>query len=294
MGTRRKRRTVCRGKGFCEMKDTMGIRMVAMDMDGTLLLPDGTISPRAARALVGCEERGIQVILASGRSFFNIRAYYKQLGLKSPMLSVNGVRGDASCMGPLIFDSFLPEAVTRAILPILRAEKVHFDLFTRYDIYDEFLDAHFNFHNVPELVLEDGMRHEIIVEQPRRTDVEGAPCAYKLIAMSRDVDKLARIRAALQDFPVDIASSGWDNLEIIQPGINKGTGLARLAAHYGIAREQVMAFGDYWNDAEMLEWAGESFAMENAVPEIRARAKYIAPSNAEDGVARIIEELLLC
>ena len=272
----------------------MKIRMVAMDMDGTLLLPDGTISPRAARALVGCEERGIQVILASGRSFFNIRAYYKQLGLKSPMLSVNGVRGDASCMGPLIFDSFLPEAVTRAILPILRAEKVHFDLFTRYDIYDEFLDAHFNFHNVPELVLEDGMRHEIIVEQPRRTDVEGAPCAYKLIAMSRDVDKLARVRAALQALPVDIAASHWSNLEIIQPGVNKGTGLARLAAHYGIEREEVMAFGDHWNDAEMLEWAGESFAMENAIPEIRARAKHIAPSNAEDGVARTIEELLLC
>ena len=65
----------------------MKIRMVAMDMDGTLLLPDGTISPRAARALVACEERGIQVILASGRSFFNVRTYYKQLGLKSPMLT---------------------------------------------------------------------------------------------------------------------------------------------------------------------------------------------------------------
>lgn len=74
----------------------------------------------------------------------------------------------------------------------------------------------------------------------------------------------------------------------------QGTGLARLAAHYGIEREEVMAFGDHWNDAEMLEWAGESFAMENAIPEIRARAKHIAPSNAEDGVARTIEELLLC
>ena len=70
-------------------------------------------------------------------------------------------------------------------------------------------------------------------------------------------------------------------------------GLARLAAHYGIEREEVMAFGDHWNDAEMLEWAGESFAMENAIPEIRARAKHIAPSNAEDGVARTIEEFLL-
>ena len=66
------------------------------------------------------------------------------------------------------------------------------------------------------------------------------------------------------------------------------------ALSINITPEQVMAFGDYWNDAEMLEWAGESFAMENAVPEIRARAKYIAPSNAEDGVARTIEELLLC
>ena len=158
--------------------------MVAMDMDGTLLLPNGTISPRAARALTGCEERGIKVILASGRSFFNIRAFYKQLGLKSPMLSVNGVRGDASCMGPLLFDSFLPESVTRAILPILRAEKVHFDLFTRYDIYDEFLDADFRFHDVPQIVEEDGMRHEIVVERPDRTDMEGAPHAYKLILHS--------------------------------------------------------------------------------------------------------------
>ena len=83
----------------------MKIRMVAMDMDGTLLLPDGTISPRAARALVACEERGIRVILASGRSFFNIRTYYKQLGLKSPMLTENGTRGDASCMGCLLYTS---------------------------------------------------------------------------------------------------------------------------------------------------------------------------------------------
>ena len=276
------------------MKDKKDIRMVAMDMDGTLLLPNGTISPRAARALTGCEERGIKVILASGRSFFNIRAFYKQLGLKSPMLSVNGVRGDASCMGPLLFDSSLPESVTRAILPILRAEKVHFDLFTRYDIYDEFLDADFRFHDVPQIVEEDGMRHEIVVERPDRTDMEGAPHAYKLIVMSRDKEKLARIRAALSPFPVDIAASGWNNLEIIQPGVNKGTGLARLAAHYGIAREQVMAFGDYWNDVEMLEWAGESFAMENADPQVRTHARYIAPYNAEDGVARTIEERLLC
>ena len=129
--------------------------------------------------------------------------------------------------------------------------------------------------------------------QPQRTDAEGVLHAYRLYAVSQDVDKLARVRAALQALPVDIAASHWSNLEIIQPGVNKGTGLARLAAHYGIEREEVMAFGDHWNDAEMLEWAGESFAMENAIPEIRARAKHIAPSNAEDGVARTIEEFLL-
>ena len=116
----------------------MKIRMVAMDMDGTLLLPDGTISPRAARVLVACEERGIRVILASGRSFFNIRTYYKQLGLKSPMLTENGTRGDASCMGPLLFDSCLPAEVTRAVLEILRAEKMRLDVVTREAMYEEF------------------------------------------------------------------------------------------------------------------------------------------------------------
>ena len=270
----------------------MKIRMVAMDMDGTLLLPDGTISPRAARALVACEERGIRVILASGRSFFNIRTYYKQLGLKSPMLTENGTRGDASCMGPLLFDSCLPAEVTRAVLAILRAEKMRLDVVTREAMYEEF-GAHSDPAKVEKILEEDGIRYTFVWEQPQRTDAEGVPHAYRLYAVSQDVDKLARVRAALQALPVDIASSGWDNLEIIQPGINKGTGLARLAAHYGIEREEVMAFGDHWNDAEMLEWAGESFAMENAIPEIRARAKHIAPSNAEDGVARTIEEFLL-
>ena len=258
----------------------MKIRMVAMDMDGTLLLPDGTISSRAARALVACEERGIQVILASGRSFFNIRTYYKQLGLKSPMLTENGTRGDASCMGPLLFDSCLPAEVTRV------------DVVTREAMYEEF-GAHSDPAKVEKILEEDGIRYTFVWDQPQRTDAEGVPHAYRLYAVSQDVDKLARVRAALQALPVDIAASHWSNLEIIQPGVNKGTGLARLAAHYGIEREEVMAFGDHWNDAEMLEWAGESFAMENAIPEIRARAKHIAPSNGEDGVARTIEEFLL-
>ena len=76
-------------------------------------------------------------------------------------------------------------------------------------------------------------------------------------------------------------------MEIIQPGVNKGTGLARLAAHYGIAREQVMAFGDNTNDLPMLEAAGGKFAVENAQSQLKAIASVVA-SNEEDGVAEAI------
>ena len=271
-----------------------GIRLIAMDMDGTLLNPDGQVTEYSRQVLRECEARGIRIILASGRSFYNLREFYKDIGLKSPVLSVNGVRADDSPMGPLLFDSVLDEDVVRKALKVLRREKVHFDLFTRDEIYSEYLNPLYNWHDRNEVILTDGMRQEIVVENPERTDREGAPQAYKLIIMSPDGALLQRLAEELHPLDIDITTSGGYNIEIAQRGVNKGSGLKKLARHYGIEREQVMAFGDYLNDLEMLEWAGESFAMDNAIPEIHAIARHRARSNAEDGVARAIEEFVLC
>ena len=270
------------------------IRLIAMDMDGTLLNPAGQVTEYSRRILRECEARGIKIVLASGRSFYNLREFYKDIGLKSPVLSVNGVRADDSPMGPLLFDSVLDEEITRTALGVLRREKVHFDLFTRDEIYSEYLNPLYDWHDKNEVILTDGMRQEIVVENPERTDREGAPHAYKLIIMSPDGAQLQRIADELRPLNIDITTSGGYNIEVAQPGVNKGSGLKKLAGHYGIKREQVMAFGDYLNDLEMLEWAGESFAMENAIPEIHAIARHKARSNAEDGVARAIEEWVLC
>ena len=73
--------------------------MIAMDMDGTLLNPAGQVTEYSRRILRECEARGIKIVLASGRSFYNLREFYKDIGLKSPVLSVNGVRADDSPMG---------------------------------------------------------------------------------------------------------------------------------------------------------------------------------------------------
>ena len=90
------------------------------------------------------------------------------------------------------------------------------------------------------------------------------------------------------DLEADVVISGADWVDIMRPGANKGKALIRLQEHLGINREQTMAFGDYLNDAELLDAAGHSYAVANAHPSIRARARHIAPSNVDEGVITTI------
>ncbi|HEY8489239.1 MAG TPA: HAD-IIB family hydrolase, partial [Thermaerobacter sp.] len=90
-----------------------------------------------------------------------------------------------------------------------------------------------------------------------------------------------------------LTHSGPGSFDLLPPGIHKAAGLERLAAHLGIPREQVVAVGDNDNDCEMLRWAGLGVAMGNAHPDVKAVADYVTATNGEDGVARLIEEVLL-
>lgn len=90
------------------------------------------------------------------------------------------------------------------------------------------------------------------------------------------------------DLPADVVISGENWVDVMRPGVNKGTALIRLQQHLGISREQTMAFGDFLNDAEMLDAAGHSYAVANAHPSIRARARHQALSNLDEGVIESI------
>ena len=268
------------------------IGIVAMDMDGTLLRGDKTISERTAAALRACEERGVKMVLASGRGFESIRVYAQKIGLHSPLICANGARVEASPDGETLLEDCLPEAASREVCGIMLDSGVYFVCYTRGVNY------HAN--------AETARRGQMPGAAPGRFTVrnvldreallrEGVVRPYKYVAFTEDGDALARLRKSLEraGLPVNISSSWYDNLEIMSENANKGSALRFLAETYGVPREATMAFGDERNDLEMIRYAGWGVAMGNASAEIKETARLIAPDNDADGVAAVLEKTVL-
>ena len=129
---------------------------------------------------------------------------------------------------------------------------------------------------------------EVVDDDPARMDAEGRDRVYKYEVYSKDAALLERLRLQLTEAGLNVSSSVPTNIEIMSASAGKGVAVRWLAEHIGATREQTMAFGDYTNDLQMLSAVGWPVAMGNAVPELKAAARIIAPDCAEDGVARVI------
>ena len=268
------------------------IRIAAMDMDGTLLRSDKSISDHTAAVLRACEEKGMKVVLASGRGFESIRVYSVSMGLHGPLVCANGARIEESPDGGTLLENCLPEETSRRVCEIMLASGIYFVCYTRGVNY------HAN---------ADSARHGLMPgAAPGRFTVrnvldrgallrDGVKKPYKYVAFTEDLPALAKLRSALEEagLPVNVSSSWYDNLEIMTETANKGSALRFLAERYGIPREQTMAFGDERNDLEMIRYAGWGVAMRNGSDEIKRAARLAAPSNDEDGVAATLEEYVL-
>jgi len=263
-----------------------------MDMDGTLLRGDKTVSARTAAVLRACEEKGVKMVLASGRGFESIRVYAERLGLRSPLVCANGARIEASPDGETLLEDCLPEEVSRRVCEIMLESGVYFVCYTRG------INYHAN--------AERPMRGQMPGAAPGRFTVqnvldraallrEGVRRPYKYVAFTEDAPALARLRTALEasGLPVYLSSSWHDNLEVMTKSANKGSALRFLSKAYGVPREETIAFGDERNDIEMIAYAGLGVAMGNASDTVKAAARLVAPTNEEDGVAAILEEYIL-
>ena len=269
----------------------MNIRLIATDLDGTLLDADRAISPRTAETLAACREKGVEVMFASGRSFEAVGRLARGAGLENCLiLSCNGSRLDETASGPILFEDNLPEDLAREAAERLVRAGLYVECYS-----DEFI---FMANRVPLATRNHrpGLNADGTVEfidSAERLLAEGPKKARKLIVFTNDPADIARARALLRGLPVSLSQSGDDNLEIMREGAGKGRAIAWYAASRGIAREEIMAFGDQTNDLDMLAAAGWPVAMENAVDEVRRRARLIAPRHDEDGVARVLEKYVL-
>jgi len=281
-------------------KDTtlMDIRLITTDLDGTLLNSGKEVSPYTRGVLAACEARGIPVVLSSGRLFEDARQIAKSLRLRDPIISSNGARVDETPSGPAILEDVLPLPMARRVFEVLRRSQLYIECYCRNTIFTAHLELS-PFLAPGEIprrerieVDEDGFEHRWI-DNVARMEAEGLSRAYKLAAFSRDPERLLEICRTLEPLNVVINSAFPYNIEIMERGKGKGRAVRFLCQRLGLSTGQVMSFGDGTNDLEMLRAAGVPVAMENAVDALKAEARFIAPSNDDDGVAKMIERYVL-
>jgi Cof subfamily protein (haloacid dehalogenase superfamily) len=268
-------------------------RMVATDLDGTLLRSDGTVSERSRAALRAAADAGLVVAFVTGRPPRWLDVLAESTGYVGVAVGANGAVLYDVTEERIISAHLLEPAVMADIATAIRAEypNVHFAI-----EYGEGFAAEPEYVHDWEINPPYDRRGEPIAE-PLIADLATitAEPAVKLLAKDHNAEAdafLAAATAIVGDRATVTHSSSMGLLEISAYGVTKATGLAQLAERHGVAPHEVLAVGDMPNDLPMLQWAGRSYAVANAHPSVLEVADEVIGSNDEDAVAVLIEGLL--
>lgn len=272
------------------------VRLIALDMDGTLLLSDHwTVPQRNIDAIRRAHELGILVVISTGRMIEDASDFIRRLDLPCLIVAANGARAADGPMpgGQWLYRRDLSAEDAHAALDILIPTGMMINGFEDGAVNTISDGSGRKYHLVHRGLIQDRYGEtairaaadrgimKIFVESGGFAGSEYDP----RIAPARE-----KIISALPH--LQVTSSAPGNIEIMSPEAGKGMALSRVAAHYGLTRENVMAVGDASNDLNMLEYAYHSVAMGNATPEVSAVCRYRTRTNDECGVAEIIERVI--
>lgn len=261
------------------------VRLVASDLDGTLLGPDSELSPRTAAAVRAAHEAGIVVVAATGRSYLTATMRLGGAPTVRWLVCSNGAVLYDRQAGVVVERHGLDDEAVPAAVAAIRAGLP---------------EASFAWESASGLGAEEGF---LVMAPTRDSRAEqviehlGPPYPGGLTKLMVSHPELRRgdLLQALRPFVVDglvVSASSVPFVEITAPGIDKAFGVARLCRRLGIHRAEVAAIGDHINDVSLLRWAGRSVAMGDAHPEALAAAQEVTQTCEEDGAARWLEALL--
>ncbi|QKJ85002.1 Sugar phosphatase [Paramixta manurensis] len=269
----------------------MAIKLIAIDMDGTLLNPQHDITPRVKQAIARARSKGVHIVLATGRPFIGIQRYLLELDLQQEgqyCITNNGalvqraVNGDCVAETTLSFDDYL------RFEKLARELGVHFQALDKSFLYTANKDiSEYTIHEASLTGMP--LRYRAVEEMD-------STLTFPKVMM---IDPAEVLDAAIARLPQEardnytILKSAPYYLEILNKRVNKGSGVQALAEQLGLARDEVMAIGDQENDLAMLEYAGIGVAMGNGIEAVKAISQFVTKTNMEDGVAHAIEKFVL-
>jgi Cof subfamily protein (haloacid dehalogenase superfamily) len=262
----------------------MNVKSVFLDLDGTVLHDDKTISKRLTDVVTELKKR-INIYVSTGRSWESASSYVEKLGLEDLAINYNGARIINLKTKEVISEKPLNEETVKKLIAVSREHKIHLNLYKddkwyvenagrEAEYYSNLTDIKWNLINFDDFMGKKSTKALFVAE-------------YK---------RLEEIKEILQKklSGVEYVFSSEYYMEILQEGVNKGSAVKKVLEESGVSKDEAMAFGDHWNDKEMLQYVKYGYLMGNApenLKEVFDKEKIIAANN-EDGVAQILEKLI--
>lgn len=269
----------------------MAIKLVALDMDGTTLLPDHSVSPGVKQAIAAARKQGVHVVLCTGRPYAGVESYLRELnmdGEEDYCVTYNGALvqkasdGSTVIQTPLDFDDYTYlEALSREV-------GSHFHAMTRQKLYTANRD-------ISRYTVHESMITTIPLTFCEAENMaENAPFLKVMM-----IDEPAVLDQAIAKIPAEVferynlVKSSDYFLEMLNKKVSKATAIEGIAGKLGINADEIMAVGDHENDIAMIEYAGIGVAMGNGIDKTKAVSNFVTKTNLEDGVAYAIEKFVL-
>jgi len=266
----------------------MEYKLVAIDLDDTLLKDNRTISQKNIEALKQAAEKGVKVILASGRAAESTYYYMEKIGLEFPVIGFNGACIYDGKNKRVLHEMLLDCEVALPIIKHVETLGIHCNVYVDDKIYIQKRNKWSEFYK------ENFVKSSLMVEVGKLSDFIRFPVLKILLADDNEV--LLGIKPEMEKIAgndVNVFFSQPYFLEFTNKYATKGYALKVLAEYYGIRQEEVMAIGDAYNDISMIQYAGLGVCMGNGVDDVKKIADFVTLENDEDGVAHAIERFIL-
>ncbi len=260
---------------------------MALDLDGTVLAPDLSVSPITRRALQAAMDQGVVVTLATGRMLSVTACFAADLGITAPLICYQGAMVADAARGEILYHRPLPLPAASEALKLARQNGWASHVYVNDELW---VDA-----ETPELARD----LPFIGDGPPRvvgdllTALNRPPTKILFSGTPESMAKAAALLRSCLGHRVYVTISRADFAEVANPGCSKGVALAWLADRLGISQDETLAAGDGMNDAEMIAWAGVGVAMGSAPDQVKRSARFVTADVAEDGVARALERFVL-
>ena len=268
----------------------MTLRLIALDLDGTIFADDLRISERVRRAISIAQDSGVLVTLATGRMFRSARRTATELGIREHLICYQGAMIAHSVTGEVPYHKTIPLDLAHRVIEETNKRHLHLNLYLNDQIYVSRINEESEYYSRINM----GLPLNEVGDLARWLDAQGGAEPTKLVIVTgkERTDATLALFTRLFGSQLQVIKSHPRFTEFTSADCSKGKALAFLARLHGVPREEVMAIGDGHNDLDMIAWAGYGVAMSTSPQAVLDAARIITGTLAEDGAARAIEDHL--